>query len=110
MASISKIGRSAQNGSERNNLWSNIEKGANEIVPGRMESVPGRVDNFAGIKPKRRWRRLREQFETQEGRNDDKRGESHYLYRSFSKDAGGRKFRNLKTLIVKSLIKLIDSS
>jgi hypothetical protein len=117
--SILKTDRSEQGAFRKSNLWLRMEKGAlesenqkisNDLVPGRMESGPGRVDNLTGIKTKRRWRRSREQFESQEGGDDDKRGDSQYLFKGFSEDAGGRKLRRLKTLIVKSLVNLIDSS
>jgi hypothetical protein len=82
----------------------------NDLVPGHMGSGPPKSDNFAGIKPKRRWRRPEEQLASQGAQNDDKHGESQYLFTVFSEDTGGDKLHRLKTLIVKSLINLIDAS
>jgi hypothetical protein len=95
---------------ENGALQTNDAKRLNDLVLGRMDGGPGRINNFAGIKPKRRRRRLREQFGSQAGYNDGKRGESPYLFTSFSSDVGGKKLQHLKTLIVRSLINLIDAS
>jgi hypothetical protein len=95
---------------EDGDLQSEYQQRSNDMVPGRMDSVPGRTNNLAGIRPRRRWHRPREKFESQEGRNDDKRGESQYLFAALPEDTGGQKLRRLKTFIVKSLVNLIDAS
>jgi hypothetical protein len=84
--------------------------GSNDLILGHMGNGPPKSNNFAGIKPKRRWRRPEDQFSSQGGQNDDKRGESRYLFTMYAKDAEGKKLRRLKTFIIKNLIKLINAS
>ncbi|MGD8834732.1 MAG: hypothetical protein PVJ84_08665 [Desulfobacteraceae bacterium] len=119
--SMSKISRySGQDSIRKNGSLSLMEKSgalkpknqgmSNDQVLGHMGSGPQRSDNLAGIKPKRRWRRPGEQFSAQGGQNDDKRGESRYVYTVFAEKRGNEKLRRLKTLIVKSLINLLKKS
>ncbi|MGD8834513.1 MAG: hypothetical protein PVJ19_06215 [Desulfobacteraceae bacterium] len=86
------------------------QSGSNDQILGHMGSGPPRSDNFAGIKSKRRRRRPGEEFSAQGGQNDAKRGESQYLFTVFAEDPGGERLRRLKTLIVKSLINMINAS
>lgn len=111
---------SRDKGARGNDHWSLLEKrvalkvqkqeASNGLIPGHMGDGPSRADNFSGIKPMRRWRRPGERFASQGGQNDDKRGEAKHLFKVFDKDGDDEKSRNFKTLIIKTLIKLIDAS
>lgn len=108
------------NGTRKNDPWFLVEQSdtlqtqnqetSDGQVLGHMGSGPPEFGAFAGIKPKRLWRRLEEQISTQGGQNEKRRDEPRYLFTVFTKNAGGEKLRRLTSLIVKSLINLIDAS
>jgi hypothetical protein len=82
---------------------------SNGMISGHMGTGLPRVDDFSGIKPMRRWRRPGELFASQGGQNEDKRGESKYLFKSFDKEGDDEKSRNFNALIIRSLIQLINA-